>query len=92
MSIEILRKIAELEAEAKQQREEIGRLGKNVEAIASKVAAVDERLARMEIRAQERDRAYRVLAAVLGAVGATIVWLSDLGFRIINWLHAGKGQ
>lgn len=92
MSIEILRKIAELEAEEKQQREEIERLGKQMEVIASKVAAMDERLARMEIRAQERDRVYRVVAAVLGALGATAVWLSDLGFKIASWLHAGKGQ
>lgn len=92
MSIEILRKIAELEAEERQQREEIARLAKGLDALAGKIGAIDERLARMEIRAQERDRFYRIIAAALGAAGATVVWLSDLGFKVVNWLQAWKGK
>lgn len=87
------RRLAELEATDRHQTQRIDRHEAALEQISQKLHSIDERLARFEIRMQERDRVYRVIAAVIGAVCATIVWVLDLWHRVSSWFFvSGRGQ
>ncbi|MCS7001525.1 MAG: hypothetical protein NZ518_01625 [Dehalococcoidia bacterium] len=81
------RTIALIEAEGRRQASELARHETVLRELTERLRSIDERLARWEIRAEERDAVRRWLAALIGALAATVVWATDVVHRVTQWFH-----